>query len=134
MRLVLDTNVLIAAVAADGLCRDLVRLRLRPHTLVTSARLLKELELTLARKFRIESESLPLLKALRDVAEIAVPVPLGERVSRDKDDDVVLATAVAGQADFIISGDDDLLVLKKFRGIGIVSPRQFLELLDRGLR
>ena len=134
MRLVLDTNVLIAAVAADGLCRDLARLRLRPHTIVTSAQLLKELERILVRKFKVEPESLPLLKALRDVAEIAVPVPLGERVSRDKDDDVVLATAVAGQADFIISGDSDLLVLKMFRGIGIVSPRQFLELLDRGLR
>lgn len=133
MRLVLDTNVLIAAVAADGLCRDLVRLRLRPHTIVTSARLLKELERTLVRKFSIEPESLPLLKALRDAAEIAVPAPLGERVSRDKDDDVVLATAVAGEADFIISGDDDLLILKKFQGIAILSPRQFLELLDRGL-
>lgn len=134
MRLVLDTNVLIAAVAADGLCRDLIRLRLRPHTIVTSAQLLKELERILVRKFKVEPEILPLLKALRDAAEIAVPVPLGERVSRDKDDDVVLATAVAGRADFIISGDDDLLILKKFRGIGILSPRQFLELLDRGLR
>jgi len=42
----------------------------------------------------------------------------------------VLATALAGKADVIVTGDDDLLVLKRFRGIPIVSPRQFLELLN----
>jgi predicted nucleic acid-binding protein len=46
-------------------------------------------------------------------------------------DDVVLATALAGKADVIVTGDDDLLVLKEFRGIRILSPRQFLQLLDR---
>jgi predicted nucleic acid-binding protein len=44
---------------------------------------------------------------------------------------VVLATALAGKADVIVTGDDDLLVLKQFRGIRILSPRQFLESLDR---
>ena len=43
----------------------------------------------------------------------------------------MLATAIAGKADVIVTGDEDLLVLKKFRGIKILSPRQFLELLDR---
>ena len=57
--------------------------------------------------------------------------PLPARVCRDKNDDVVLATALAGKADVIVTGDDDLLVLKTFRGIRILSPRQFLELLDR---
>jgi predicted nucleic acid-binding protein len=57
------------------------------------------------------------------------PEPLPKRVCRDPDDDVVLATAVAGRADFIVTGDDDLLVLKRFRGIRILSPRQVLEML-----
>ncbi|MEO6971547.1 MAG: putative toxin-antitoxin system toxin component, PIN family [Chthoniobacterales bacterium] len=61
------------------------------------------------------------------MAEIVTLVALAERVCRDKDDDVVLATAVAGRATIIVSGDD-LLVWKKFRGIRILSPRQFLEL------
>jgi predicted nucleic acid-binding protein len=42
---------------------------------------------------------------------------------------MVLATALAGKADVIVTGDEDLLVLKKFGGIRIVSPRQFLKLL-----
>ena len=71
------------------------------------------------------------MAALGDVAEIVTPASLGERVCRDKDDDGVLATALAGRAAVIVSGDDDLLVLKKFRGIRILSPRQLLELLDR---
>ena len=57
--------------------------------------------------------------------------PLSARVCRDKSDDVVLATALAGKADMIVIGDEDLLVLKEFRGIRILSPRQFLEILDR---
>ena len=44
---------------------------------------------------------------------------------------MVLATAVAGKADVIVTGDDDLLVLKTFRGIRILSPRKFLELVDQ---
>ena len=44
---------------------------------------------------------------------------------------ILLATALAGNADVIVTGDEDLLVLKKFRGIEILSPRQFLKLLDR---
>jgi predicted nucleic acid-binding protein len=44
---------------------------------------------------------------------------------------MVLATAVAGRADVILTGDDDLLVLGEYQGIRILSPRQFVELMDR---
>lgn len=131
MRLVVDTNVVIAALAADGLCRDLVRVRLRPHTIITSDWLLAELRRTLRKKFKADPDELPLVLALSDEAEIVTPVSLSERVCRDKDDDIVLATAMAGRAAIILTGDHDLLVLKKFRGIAILSPRQFLEMLDR---
>ena len=46
---------------------------------------------------------------------------------RDPDDDEIIATAVAGNCDFIITGDKDLLVVQRFSGIEIVSPREFLE-------
>ena len=57
------------------------------------------------------------------------PVALPKRICRDPDGDIVLATAVAGRADLVITGDDDLLVLKTFGGIHIFSPRQVLEIL-----
>ena len=131
MRVVLDTNVFIAAVAADGLCRDLVRIRVLPHKLLTSSLLLRELRTTLRNKFAVDPSELPLLSQLNEEVEIVAPARLGGRVCRDKTDDIVLATALAGKADVIVTGDDDLLVLKEFRGIRILSPRQFLQLLDR---
>ena len=131
MRVVLDTNVFIAAVVADGLCRDLVRVRVLPHTLITSEPLLHELRTISRAKFAVDPVELPLLEQLNEEAEIVTPAELRRGVCRDKDDDVVLATALAGNADVIVTGDEDLLVLKKFRGIEILSPRQFLERLDR---
>jgi predicted nucleic acid-binding protein len=50
-------------------------------------------------------------------------------VSRDADDDRVLATAVAAGAAVIVTGDQDLLVIGRYDGIDIVSPREFLTLL-----
>ena len=131
MRVVLDTNVLVAAVVADGLCRDLVRVRVLPHAIITSEPLLRELRATLRNKFAADPDELPLLSQLNEEAEIVRPARLRERVYRDKNDDVVLATALAGKADVIVTGDDGLLVLKAFRRVRILSPRQFLELLDR---
>ena len=110
---------------------DLVRVRVLPHALITSEPLLQELRTISRAKFAVDSVELPLLAQLNGEAEIVTPAELRGGVCRDKDDDVVLATALAGKADVIVTGDEDLLVLKKFRGIGILSPRQFLKLLDR---
>jgi predicted nucleic acid-binding protein len=59
--------------------------------------------------------------------QIVTPVALASPVSRDPDDDNILATAVAGSCDCIITGDKDLLVLKQFEGIKILSPREFAD-------
>jgi len=131
VRVVLDTNVFIAAVVADGLCRDLVRVRVLPNTLITSEPLLHELRTISRAKFAVDPVELPLLEQLNEEAEIVTPAELRGGICRDEDDDVVLATALAGKADVIVTGDEDLLLLKKFRGIEILSPRQFLKLLDR---
>lgn len=130
MKLVLDTKVLVAALVADGLCRDLVRRRVRDHELCTSAPLLKELTATLRRKFGVKAAEIPLLEEYRRRTTLVEPVTLPAPVSRDPDDDMVLATAIAARADVLITGDDDLLCLKNHQGIHILSPRQFLELID----
>ncbi len=53
--------------------------------------------------------------------------PLPQPVCRDKDDDAVLALAIAAQADIVISGDDDLLCLHPFEGIPVLTPAQALQ-------
>jgi putative PIN family toxin of toxin-antitoxin system len=81
-------------------------------------------------KFRIDPKDLPLLQTYKEAATVLNPVSLKKPICRDKDDDEVLAVALAGQAEIILTGDKDLLVLKEFQGIKILSPRQFVELLD----
>ena len=69
-----------------------------------------------------------LFEGLVALAHIVKASPLSERVSRDADDDAVLACALAAGADLIVSGDDDLLVLKQYQGIPTLAARQALEL------
>ena len=132
MRVVCDTNVLVAALVAEGLCRDIVKRRLPAHDLFTSKGLIDELVATLRRKFRVEPRDVPFLKAYRERAELVEPEKLKRPVCRDPDDDLVLATAVAAKAHCIITGDDDLLILERFAGIAILSPRAFVDAMDRG--
>ncbi len=65
----------------------------------------------------------------RRPAEVIEPPALPQPVCRDPDDDEVLALAVAAQADLIISGDNDLLVLQQFNGIPILTPAEAAAML-----
>lgn len=130
MRIVVDTNVLIAGLVADGLCRDIVKRRLPACEVVTSPFLLNELKEKLSEKFGVNPKTVPLLKLYEDQARVVAVVPLAEPVSRDPDDDLVLSAALEGKAEVILTGDKDLLILKEFRKIKILSPRQFVEWMD----
>jgi len=65
-----------------------------------------------------------MLAQVRLLAEIVDPPPLPEPVSRDPDDDAVLALAAAARPDLIITGDKDLLILGSHAGVPIVSPAE----------
>lgn len=125
MRLVLDTNVLVAALVARGHCHELLEHVVRRHRLVTSEVLLEELAQVLRSKFRapaaIVSDTVALLRSRMSIVEPGELVP---PVCRDPDDDEVLATAIESSADCLITGDRDLLVLQRFEGIPIVSPSE----------
>jgi putative PIN family toxin of toxin-antitoxin system len=122
--------VLIAGLVADGLCRDIVKRRLPACEVVTSPFLLNELKEKLSEKFGVNPKTVPLLKLYEDQARVVAVVPLAEPVSRDPDDDLVLSAALEGKAEVILTGDKDLLILKEFRKIKILSPRQFVEWMD----
>ena len=111
MTIVLDTNVLVAALVAQGLCREVVHRAVRMRIVASSAPLLDELQSTLQRKFTITPAVSAFLELFRQQVRLVEPQALPVPVCRDPDDDVVLGTAVAAGAAFIVTGDDDLLVL-----------------------
>jgi putative PIN family toxin of toxin-antitoxin system len=125
--IVVDTNVLLSGLLWRGTPHRLIELiRGGAFTLVTSPALLAELSSVIRRpKFqtilgRSGTDPERMLSALRRLAEIVDPAPLPAPVSRDPDDDAVLALAVAAQANLIVSGDADLLILGTHAGIPIV--------------
>lgn len=132
MKIVFDTNVVIAGIVAEGLCRELVELHLPAHEPVLSEPLWDELVATLERKFGLDADELPILGLYRRLADWVEIEALAEPVCRDRDDDRVLATAKAGGATLVVTGDDDLLCLERWSEIEIVSPRGFLERLLGG--
>jgi uncharacterized protein len=127
---ILDTTVFVAALVAKGLCHEIVVRALGSCTVVSSQPLLDELEHTLRAKFTLGPASMAFLEQLRLHVRLAEPTPLTSPVSRDADDDVVLATAVAAEAAVVVTGDSDLLVIGRYNGIDIVSPRDFLSRLS----
>jgi putative PIN family toxin of toxin-antitoxin system len=127
VRAVIDTNVLLSGLLWRGTPHMLIeQVRAGAITLVTSPALIAELAETIHRpKFRAvlaRSHTDPawMLSEIRRLAEIVDPPTLPAPVSRDPDDDAVLALAVASQADLIISGDADLLTLGAHGTIPIV--------------
>lgn len=130
MRIVLDTNVIIAAFATRGLCADVFELCLSGHTLVISEFILSEIREKLSEKLHLpESVIHEIISYLQDNSEIVVPDQIVESICRDKDDAKIIGTAVSGKANFIITGDKDLLVLINHEQIRILTPRAFWEFL-----
>lgn len=126
MRIVADTNIVLSGLLWQGPPRQLLDLaRERKVSLYTSVTLLAELAEVIAReKFteRVRAAGLSAAELVQDyerLAELVNPEPLPAPVSRDPDDDHVLACALAAKAEIIVSGDKDLLDLKACQGIPI---------------
>ena len=133
MKIVLDANVIIAAFAARGLCETIMEVCLSEHEIVLGDDLFDEILRNLRDKIKLPSSIVNNIGALlREHSTILVPVPLASDVCRDPDDVKILGLAVASNADYIVTGDKDLLVLKCFQGIPILNPRSFSGILQKG--
>lgn len=130
MKVVLYANVIIADFAARGLCESIMEVCLSEHEILLCDDLLKEILINLRRKIKLST------KIVDDVGTLLLeqacmidPIPLASDACRDPDDVKILGLAVAGSANYIVTGDEDLLVLGEFQGIPILNPRAFSNLL-----
>ena len=130
MKVFLDTNVLISAIATRGLCADVLREVLTSHKLIISAHLLKELRQVLQRKFKVPASLIvEFLDLLQQDSIKTKPADLPDVNIKDKDDLIILASALKANADLLVTGDKELLALGKIGNLEIVSPRSFWERL-----
>ena len=138
MKVVLDANVLVsAALSGSGSPGRIVTMwNEAAFELLTSITLLHELEVVFGRQRLLRQlgwsaqEGQDFVEALRSAGTIVNPDIELEVVQRDPDDNRVLEAAVAGEADYIVSGDRDLLDLGEYGGIRILRPAEFVALLE----
>jgi len=128
IRVVLDTNVLVSALGYDGKPEECLLTAMDEAVPVTSEDILDEVDRVMRYdNIPIEpSERRTFLRVLRGVSEVVNPDKSLDIVE-DSDDNKFLEAAVDGEADYIISGDDDLLRVGEFHGAEVLSPAEFLE-------
>ena len=131
LRVAIDTNVLLSAIVDDGKQRLLLLKLLQEHTVLLSPMTLTELaDVTIRDKFAItDSEVNRFLSSLTKISKIIQDKPRFKIIIEDPDDDVILNAAYNGKADYIITGDKDLLAWKKFKSIKILNVPELLEVL-----
>jgi putative PIN family toxin of toxin-antitoxin system len=132
MRIVLDTNVLISALAFPGSQPDqiLYRIRRGETELFISPFILSELDRVLREKFRFTKKEADVrVNAIRAIAHVITPTERITVVTANDDDNRILECVAAAQAEFLVTGDkEDLAPLGSYRGTKIVTPAQFLDL------
>ena len=130
MRVCLDTNVLVAAFATRGLCADVLRTVLAEHDLIVGEVILAELRRTLATKLKVPDDRIAAVEAvLTAFPVIPKPAAPSDVPVRDPADRWIVATAVVGAADVLVTGDRDLLAVSGQSPVRILEPRAFWELL-----
>lgn len=132
MKVVLDTNVIIASFASRGLCHSVFELCLDRFEIIISSYLIDEVQTNLSKKLKLP------LELIRDIidflSENAILIGVDEAppdVCKDPEDARLLALAQKSGAPYLITGDKDLLAIKKYASSKILSPRQFWETVKK---
>ncbi|MEK7155077.1 MAG: putative toxin-antitoxin system toxin component, PIN family [Patescibacteria group bacterium] len=127
-RIVLDTNVIISGIVFGGKPREVLELvKSKEIEGVISPVLFAELGEVLAKKFKYSKRRvLQVEKKLKQIFKIVHPIKSINAV-RDSDDNRVIEAAVEGNCGYIVTGDEDLLTLGKYKGVRILTTAEFLE-------
>jgi len=130
LRVSLDTNVLVSAFTTRGICADVLAVTLAEHQLVLGEKVLGELSRVLHEKMRVPEDAV--MEADAFLRQEAAVISKGHEIEapiRDRDDVEVLAQAVEGLADVLVTGDRDLLDVADQLPVEVLSPRGFWEKL-----
>ena len=128
MRVLLDTNVIVSAVATRGLCADVFRAVLAAHELVTCAQVLQEVRRILGMKFGVPEQLIAeYLELIGQDAIVAEPGDLPDLPILDRDDAEIVAAALSARVEVLVTGDHELQCLKNVGQPRIISPRAFWE-------
>lgn len=126
MKIVFDTNVIISSFLFPGFSTKVYNFCIKNYTVITSDWLIEELEEKLIDKFKIQEETIEeIISLLKHKISCIRPLNSLPNICRDEDDNHVLQISEYILADFIITGDKDLLILEQFNQTKIVSPRDF---------
>lgn len=131
VKVVLDTNILISAIAFGGKPKNVLDLVLEEKIIaITSPILLAEFKEIYRKKFPLLEEDFELtIKNIEEIFWILQPTKTLDLL-RDNDDNRVLEAALEGKCDYIVTGDKDLLELKSYKTIQIVTAEQFLKIQE----
>ncbi|OGD21728.1 MAG: putative toxin-antitoxin system toxin component, PIN family [Candidatus Aminicenantes bacterium RBG_16_63_16] len=130
MKVFLDTNVLVSAVATRGLCADVLRIVLESHEFVVSEALLSEMGRVLREKLGVpESIVSEYVEFIRQVGTVATPEAPVEVDIPDRADAELVSAALNGRADYFVTGDGELQRLARVGPLEIGSPRAFWQKL-----
>lgn len=130
VKVVLDTNILISAIAFGGKPKDVLDLVLEERIIaITSPILLAEFKEIYRKKFPLLEEDFELtIKNIEEIFGIIQPTKTLDLL-RDNDDNRVLEAALEGNCNYIVTGDKDLLELKSYKAIQVVTAEQFLKIM-----
>lgn len=133
MRIVADTNLLIASVFWNGAPYDIVQLALdNRFEIITSTPILNEVRNVLKdpkEGFELSEQEIDdIVNCILGYAMVVEPVA-EVSVVRDAKDNHIISCALAAKAEYIVTRDKDILVLKNFVGIKMIKPEDFLKLL-----
>jgi putative PIN family toxin of toxin-antitoxin system len=130
MRVILDTNVILAAFAGRGLAHALFELCLEKHEIIISEHILSEVQRNLQKKLKMPGEKVQrIIQYLTEFCTINSYRKLDKMVCRDPEDVKILGLSEVAKPDYIVTGDMDLLALKEFHSVPIITPREFWEIL-----
>jgi putative PIN family toxin of toxin-antitoxin system len=129
MRIVLDTNIYISGILFGGNSKVIIDMILEgKFELFITEEIIKEINDVLLRpKFDFSPEIVRHLVSEIDlISKIVIPKIKHNIIERDFDDNIIIDCAIECNVDCIVTGDNDLLVIKKFKGIEILNPKDFL--------